>query len=342
VLQPVKAISGKADPRLYVRVCFNICVDDKMNIYATDCDKNNVLKINDKWEFEKRFAKKGRGPGDLYSPESIICSGNNIIVDDMSGYSFFNTDGKYLHRFRKFLPYMTFTADSKFVYTYLPRAKDVITIFDHRGNKIRSFGERYKILKPKKMSYGMFVKIYRAKIIITKKYIYLLYYAPGLIVQYDKKGNFVRNIWIKYNDDFLDGIQKGLRRIIFKKGGYYKGYKKIIGKGVSIYHTVIRSAFYYKGKIYLLLEERLYFINNEMFFKGMIMRYDEETLRSEKKYVFYDIFCDKYGKDSFMQYNWGGLQFSVKKRDDKEYFFIPIIDRSEKYGDIYIGVYKTK
>ena len=36
VLQPVKAISGKADPRLYVRDYSLMTIDEKMNIYVTD------------------------------------------------------------------------------------------------------------------------------------------------------------------------------------------------------------------------------------------------------------------------------------------------------------------
>jgi len=344
VLEPVKAITGEKDPRLYVRNYFLITTDDKMNIYVSDNQNGNILKINNRFEYERRFGRKGKGPGDLTHPFNIVYANNNIIVSDDIAFNFFDKKGNYLNRFRKFLPYRAFTADSKYVYTYLPRKKGAITVYDYNGKKIRSFGERFPAKISKKMSFSILSALFRADIFVTKKYIYLLYLTPAIIYKYDKEGNFINKTNIGYDNEYLNKIQEELREIIYKKGYSFKGISKYEVNNTCIrrYVTILRRAYYYKGKLYLLLDMMLFGKSGCVNDYGQIIRYDIETMKGEKKYIFYNMMTRKYGKESIMLYWYPQFHFSVNKKGDSEYFFIPIYDKSGKFDGVYLGIYKTK
>ncbi len=331
VLHPVRAITGDNDPRLAYKYFGFICTDENFDIYMSNNMKGYVLKMSRTGKFIRKIGRKGMGPGDLYLPYKITFVNGKIIVVDNNAFSIFDKQGRFIFKFRKFLPFETFTADSKYIYAYLPRKKNVITVFDYKGNRVRNFGELYENYKKVKMTFNIIHKLFEANIVVDNKNVYLIYLTPALIYKYDKKGKLLSRTEIVFKDKIINRIQNNLRYLIYKKGFERKRYSE----EKYNHGELLRKVIYKNGKFYLLFSSLIDKKKGKI--KGRILRLDAKTLKQEKMYIFYDISDKNYGKISKMEYF---DEIAVGKEDGVEYFFIPIYSETEEKK--YIGVYKTK
>jgi len=119
-------------------------------MYFTDNYNHRILKYdlleNNKLKFSKIIGKKGQGPGDFNLPTKISIWNNTIAVRDEIGFSFFDTDGKYLDKFRFFLLHNDFTFTNNKIY-YLNSnidKKHLFEVYSREGRKLLIFGENQK------------------------------------------------------------------------------------------------------------------------------------------------------------------------------------------------------
>jgi len=200
-------------------------------------------------------------------------------------------------------------------------------------------------VNPRNLKDGTMMNLYSADIMVTDKYVYLLYNTPALLYQYDKKGNFIRKRFIEfYYDKNIQGVAKEIREIVFKKG--YDGKRRVHRyykeTGITaIYVRILESGIYNNGKFYLIPSLTKYYLyKGKTYSYSRIIMYDEKTLKAEKEYIYYTIIgSTEYGKDSDFGPSPGHFQV-IEAKGGEKYFFIPVVDRV--YDGAYLGIYKTK
>jgi hypothetical protein len=327
VLKPVRVVPDENEYRVYFDFIPFIAVSEDGYIYISNSRRSKIFMVDFHGRYIRDISRKGVGPGDIYLPMKIYYIKNKLIVFDNNGFSIFDKKGNFINKFRNFGFTLEYTADEKQIYVFYPYNKRIISVFNYKGNKLFSFGKKFglnqMIYKNKKLPA---FTIYNGQLAVGDGFIYLVYSLTGDIYKYDMYGKLVlKKVMDFKNKNIIENL-KYFRNLVFEKG--YDGKKEH-------YNAVIESIFYYKKKLYVLINYNFLIKNKKIKENspGIIMRFNSNTMELEEKYLFYNII----NKNKTMNY---GNQFVVREIKKSTYFFVPIASEGREY--FYIGVYKTK
>jgi hypothetical protein len=156
----------------------------------------------------KTISNRGEGPFELKAPVCFQVKNNMVFVLDMglNAIKIFDIDGKRINEFRlrRSLDYQTkICVNAKneiFIGMIDSQKKTMVTVYDMKGNELRSF-IRYKEEKKSK-NYMTDLTNYYSIYMDSKENIYVLYYFLRKLAKYTKNGDFVWETKIK--NELLD------------------------------------------------------------------------------------------------------------------------------------------
>lgn len=170
-------------------------VDNRENIYFTDFSNHRILKFAVNGEFIYQIGSIGQGKKDLYYTQGFFLRGDKVFVLNHTGREIkvFNRNGKYISGFK--IPKASFShtlyvygnkiiTDTKYKELKNYNKQKLISVFNEKGKKIKSFG---RILKCQTfLGYKQFNSIY---IDIIDNNIVGAFANYPIIFRYDFDGN---------------------------------------------------------------------------------------------------------------------------------------------------------
>jgi hypothetical protein len=111
---------------------------------------HNILVFDKDGSFQHKIGSRlGRGPDELEAPQEIAISGNEIMVNDGVGISFYSLEGKFMRRFSPFtLEISCAYADGKFYMVAAnPNTKTLFEAYSPEGKFLFDFGQKFVDIK---------------------------------------------------------------------------------------------------------------------------------------------------------------------------------------------------
>lgn len=224
-------------------------------VFVLENLKHRVLKyrLNGQLESVKTIGQKGKGPSDLYLPVEFSLWNGVLAIDDEEAISFFDTDGRFLGRFRFHSPGASILHVNDRVYIASPAvdSSDLVGIYDRKGKLLNSFCKKSLDLESDKHKRGnrFFSQryFYEGKLLTDGERIYYINAIFGWLIEFTLEGKKVREsnvaevagelgkrVLKASNDRLSEGIKIGRDRT------YYK-------------YTLFHDAFLFKKTIYILV-----------------------------------------------------------------------------------------
>ncbi|MCP2597547.1 6-bladed beta-propeller, partial [Candidatus Aminicenantes bacterium AC-335-G13] len=316
------------EERVFFKTTPFIVVDNFGNVYAVDNREHTVYKFDRNGKLLQKIGRKGEGPGDLEFPVHICVRKDKVFISDNRAISIFDLNGKFINRFRKFRHIISMAVFRDTILLTESSAEKLINVYDFKGKKLNSFGEKYKV---DYSIYKGWPKAYidqminRGKILCSNNYIFYISYAFGDVFGYSASGKLLFKKEIK-NIDFI----KKSRQLLFKIGGKInkRGYYILKRKDWGYF---LNDAFYFKNKIYLLLSENYLRFSKRDISKGEIWQFDVKTGKIERKFYFYPLERDKINKIYTRS-------LAIRKNENNK-LLIYISYYDDRKGDFFIGKY---
>ncbi len=309
------ALSFPRDENVFFQTTPFIALDNERNIYAVDNRQHVIFKLDSNGKFISKIGRKGQGPGDLEWPWLISVWNKAIFVADNTSISIFDLQGNFRNKFRTFHPLISLApTDDKIFFAQIENGK-IIHAYDYNGNKLYSFGNKYSVdyVIYRGWSNGAIDNWLNAgKLLYAGSRIYFITSLFGDIFAYDLKGNLISQKRMETNEF----IEKN-RALYFKKGMVNKG------DGAFFHNKLFEDAYYYQGKIFVLLSSPAGNSCGED-----IWQLDEKTLKIEKRYVLFN----KTQRDK----NWLRSLVVTSDHTGNNLFYVSLYDSK----DFVINIYK--
>ncbi len=215
--RPIKHIEGFQNPAsgdsLYFDYLTGIAQDSLHNFYISDASNNQILKLDSTLKFIKAIGKSGQGPGEFLGPREIVIHKGLIYVNDAGNgrIQILDMEGNCQKSFRPFSPLglTNFAVNSNgLIYTNTPGKDSLVTIYNHEGKEVSSFGRKYNF--PGQLEYRNNIAFIT---IDSRDNSYLVFKCIPKIRKYDKKG---RLVWEKDVSKFPE-VREMIKRIKKKK-----------------------------------------------------------------------------------------------------------------------------
>jgi hypothetical protein len=130
-------------------------IDSRGDIWIADWNTNRIIKFDKSGKFKKIFAKKGKGPGDVYMVNRIMITPNDRVytISALRVVKIFDIDGKYIDSFilaKGPMPALCLKVNSKgniIVSGPMKRVDnqtklltgEMLHLYSHKGKYIKSF-----------------------------------------------------------------------------------------------------------------------------------------------------------------------------------------------------------
>ncbi len=225
--------------KIFLNEAVSLAHDTDWNIYVVDRRNNNVVVFDSKGEYLHSFGRRGQGPGDLYYPQNISISKNDIVVYEAGNnrIQFFNMEGKSLKFIKLFKAYHNVILSKKGIIYGVPRhiipgtGQKMIDVINSEGELINSFGEPKELLMNVEM--GATAEL---NLINDESEILLVYNFIPIIERYSINGELLSTVRI--TNPIIDDEAKNNQSHL-NKGEF----------GLWIILPAVRT---YKNKTYLL------------------------------------------------------------------------------------------
>jgi len=264
----------KIQHNLYFKTIPFISIDETGSIYASDNGGQAVYKIDLIRDEVKTFAQKGQGPGEVQLPAKNFIVGNTLFVKDNTGINLFDTNGKFLSRFRTFERVMSIGADSETVYLIQPGSEHLIHAYSYKGERKNIFGYKYpfhkNIYKGWEPSFVDYM-LNNGKVIVGRKYIFFISYVFSEIFKYDLSGTLIDKQIIED-----DELCKTNRDDYLVKG------QDMPANGEFHIMEIVIDGCYFNGNLYILRS----FINKEKKRDVIMIKMSEDDIHSIHKIYF--------------------------------------------------------
>ena len=164
-------------------------------IYAVENIKGRVLKFDHSLKMQLQIGSQGEGPGELSQPYLLSVYKDRVAVLDRRGITFFDSNGKYLHRFGVSSYVTTFVYVDGKIYIIQPGRKEYAgLILTEEGEEVGSFGRKpfYKDGTPEmRRNYDADRYFSDGEILTDGTYIYYLNSRFGQIEKFTLHGKMV-------------------------------------------------------------------------------------------------------------------------------------------------------
>lgn len=311
-LQPL-AIVSLGDQDVYFKSSPRIAVDLLGNLYALGNQESELYKFDKKGKLIKKIARSGEGPGEISYPGGICITEKYVFVSDISSISIFDLNDTYLNRFRKSGMFIFMTVFNDTVLLSEALREKLITVYDLKGEKLNSFGEKYNVnssiyetLSPAAIDW----MIHRGKAVCNENNIFYISFLFGDIFKYDAEGKLLLMkeldlMWARNN-----------KKLFFKDG------MKFGKENLHINKRIFNDALIFENKMYLLVYRDST--------SGEIWQFNLDKLIIEKKFSY----LNQVSKNSSFRTS----SFAISK-DGKEslLFYTSIYDHDT--GDTFICKY---
>ena len=206
-----------------------------------------------------KIGKRGKGPGDINLPVSIMTENNLIVVRDNEGVSIFTQDGEFLSKFRVFSRYISsfFLKGRYFQLSANPNSKNLIEMYSGDGKKEKDIFLKFlniDISKNKKINpFFQELYFYNGRIFSNSKYIYYLNTKFGIIMKMDFSGKVLSKVLL---EPFLDEkavsiIQKNLDLL---RNGIQVTFSSNGGMIIPSF-DMVKDAYLFNDKLFLIGDE---------------------------------------------------------------------------------------
>lgn len=151
------------DEHKFFRTPRDIVIDQNENVYICDEHIHKISVFDSKGVYKHTIGRRGRGPGDLFSPSSIALNeaGNLVVLENMGRrIQVFSPAGKSLDIFKlKFFAYAIETQPTKKVVVYSTfrtfESRKLLCIYDYNGRLGKEIGVYHDTLKSPVLSEGI-------------------------------------------------------------------------------------------------------------------------------------------------------------------------------------------
>jgi len=261
----------------------------KKNIYIVAHRQGVIFKylinLQHSIKYIKTIGRSGEGPGELSNPVFLSVSTDRIGIVDQRGLSIFSFEGRFIQRFRIFLPKTSFLYIKKRVYQYSvdPNSSYLMECIALSGKRIFQFGEKWLKLNFSIHKDISDVKVeglaYRGDIVGDSTSLYYISRRFGMIIKYSLSG---KRIWKKSISNYFG--ENGKRIIMRNKELFFKkGINMNVLQGriptLGLYRQVrLRNNYIYLLSYYYTKEES----GSQPYFT--IIMVDRETLKIVKEF----------------------------------------------------------
>lgn len=247
-----------------------LALDTRQAIYAVDNRSHEIYKFNLNEEKVIRIGRPGQGPGELQQPFLIQAESGKVYVIDNLGVSIFEDEGTFINRFRIFRGPISFAVRNNIIYVIEAGGKELVVAYDHRGNRLRSFGTKCKV------NYGFYPGwpepfvdkiLNEGKALLVGNRLFYVTYLFADLFEFDPEGR------LKSRRILLDREEaKANKKFYFEKG------QKNEGKGFLSY-SLFLDMDYLEGRFYLLLNSAV--VTESI---GDILEIEEKSLRMTRAF----------------------------------------------------------
>jgi len=93
---------GQIAPDLYLKLAWNMVLNNENELYVSDWGTNKIFKFNLKGKYLSSYGRTGQGPKDLFKPFSVILYKDYIVVNDNGNRRlvYLDKNGDYIKSFK--------------------------------------------------------------------------------------------------------------------------------------------------------------------------------------------------------------------------------------------------
>jgi hypothetical protein len=155
---------------------------------------HSILAFDKSGHFLHQIGQRlGRGPDELEAPQEIAIWGNEIMVNDIVGISFYSIEGKFLRRFNPFTLEIscTYVADKFYMAAANPNTKTLFEAYSPEGKFLFDFGNKFMDIKEallKKFSLYAVYFPFMGKLLTDGSALYFINSTLGRVFVFDLDG----------------------------------------------------------------------------------------------------------------------------------------------------------
>ncbi|MCP4218008.1 MAG: 6-bladed beta-propeller [bacterium] len=140
------------DENQFFRLPTDIKIGNDNLIYILDSGNNRIQAFDGSANYIRTIGRRGRGPGDMVNPSSVVLDKDNKIVvadTDNQRIQVFNRAGQYISSFKTtgLLPSWISVTPKKEIIQYgygrLEKNRLLLTYYDYSGKKLRMIGKTH-------------------------------------------------------------------------------------------------------------------------------------------------------------------------------------------------------
>ncbi len=317
-LEFIRTIPTEEQEDIFFKFPPVIAVDKDGYLYAFDPNSHHwVYKINRKGELVLTIGKQGAGPGDLYKPFLMSIRDNEMVIMDQFGFSIFDTNGRFIEKFKKFKDIMDFDVHKKKIYARINASQKLITVFDYKGKKLGEFGDIYKadlsIFKGQSREFLEGFMNSGRVMCMNDKIVYISKFF-GDIKIFDYTGKCIGGYMLTIDESTV----KSNKDYFFKNGEKTGG---------SLSATSVFYDSYIEG-------DRLYILNGGRKYFEVILEFNLKNMALQKEYIFYD-------RKNSKPIDCTARKLIVRNNREGLFFYVSIREMDEEWNSI-LSIYRKR
>lgn len=231
-------------------------------LFIVDNAYHRILKFKlqeGKMAFITSIGKHGQGPGDLQLPLRISLENDVIGIQDQSGISLFDLNGKFVAKFRVFSGIIDFLMTNNKIFCVVanPNHPNLIEVYSLDGKRLYAFGKKEEIIR---YDYNVIrgispvtleMVIFDGILLSDSQEVYLINRRFGQITKFSHSGERLRQEEIISFFGENEAKKADENKNLFLRGRY----DPFTMKGAVPQNYIFRSARILKERIYFLTDQ---------------------------------------------------------------------------------------